>query len=120
MARKLLSGIFAVILIAGFIMVSDQAMAAEEKKPEQFVGILAYRTGPFAAGGSGWSSARGLASRLTTNSAAITKAAEARRSLAITGAPLNGRPPRTIALDPSIAISAPSRPALRDCRSRRR
>jgi branched-chain amino acid transport system substrate-binding protein len=58
MARKLLSGIFAVILIAGFIMVSDQTMAAEEEKPEQFVGILAYRTGPFAAGGSGWSSGK--------------------------------------------------------------
>jgi branched-chain amino acid transport system substrate-binding protein len=55
MVRKLLCGIFVVILIAGFIMVSDQAMAAEEK-PEQFVGILAYRTGPFAAGGSGFSS----------------------------------------------------------------
>ena len=39
-------------------MVSTQAMAAEEKKPEQFVGILAYRTGPFAAGGSGWSSGK--------------------------------------------------------------
>ena len=58
MARKLLSGIVALILVAGFIMVSVQAMAAEEKKPEQFVGILAYRTGPFAAGGSGWSSGK--------------------------------------------------------------
>ena len=56
MARKLLSGIVALILVAGFIMISGQAMAAEEKKPEQFVGILAYRTGPFAAGGSGFSS----------------------------------------------------------------
>jgi len=58
MVRKLLSGIVALILVAGFIMVSVQAMAAEEKKPEQFVGILAYRTGPFAAGGSGWSSGK--------------------------------------------------------------
>ena len=56
MARKLLSGIFALILVAGFVLVSDSAMAAEEEKPEQFVGILAYRTGPFAAGGSGFSS----------------------------------------------------------------
>ena len=51
MTRKLLSGIFVLILVAGFMMVSDQVMAAEEK-PEQFVGILAYRTGPFEAGGS--------------------------------------------------------------------
>ena len=58
MVRKLLFGIVALILVAGFIMVSTQAMAAEEKKPEQFVGILAYRTGPFAAGGSGWSSGK--------------------------------------------------------------
>jgi branched-chain amino acid transport system substrate-binding protein len=58
MTRKLLSGIVALILVAGFIMVSVQAMAAEEQKPEQFVGILAYRTGPFAAGGSGFSSGK--------------------------------------------------------------
>jgi branched-chain amino acid transport system substrate-binding protein len=58
MLRKLLSGIVALILVAGFIMVATQAMAAEEKKPEQFMGILAYRTGPFAAGGSGWSSGK--------------------------------------------------------------
>jgi branched-chain amino acid transport system substrate-binding protein len=58
MVRKLLFGIVALILLAGFFMVSTQAMAAEEKKPEQFVGILAYRTGPFAAGGSGWSSGK--------------------------------------------------------------
>jgi branched-chain amino acid transport system substrate-binding protein len=56
MARKLVFSIFALLLVAGFIMISGQAMAAEEKKPEQFVGILAYRTGPFAAGGSGFSS----------------------------------------------------------------
>ena len=56
MARKLVVGIFALILVTGFMMVSGQVMAAEEKKPEQFVGILAYRTGPFAAGGSGFSS----------------------------------------------------------------
>jgi branched-chain amino acid transport system substrate-binding protein len=56
MGRKLIFIILIGVLMAGFVMVSDQAMAAEEKKPEQFVGILAYRTGPFAAGGSGWSS----------------------------------------------------------------
>jgi branched-chain amino acid transport system substrate-binding protein len=48
--------IFVGVLMAGFVMVVNPAMAAEEKKPEQFVGILAYRTGPFAAGGSGFSS----------------------------------------------------------------
>ncbi|MCP4665028.1 MAG: ABC transporter substrate-binding protein [Deltaproteobacteria bacterium] len=56
MGRKLFISIFALVLLAGFVLVSGQAMAAEEKKPEQFVGILAYRTGPFAAGGSGFSS----------------------------------------------------------------
>ena len=55
MGRKLISIIFVVVLVAGFTIVSNQAMAAEEK-PKQFVGILAYRTGPFAAGGSGFSS----------------------------------------------------------------
>jgi branched-chain amino acid transport system substrate-binding protein len=55
MGRKLISIIFVAVFVAGFAMVTNQAMAAEEK-PEQFVGILAYRTGPFAAGGSGWSS----------------------------------------------------------------
>jgi len=48
--------VFTLVLAASFVMVSGPAMAAEEKKPEQFVGVLAYRTGPFAAGGSGWSS----------------------------------------------------------------
>jgi branched-chain amino acid transport system substrate-binding protein len=56
MGRKLISIIFVVVFMAGFLMVMNQAMAAAEKKPEQFVGILAYRTGPFAAGGSGFSS----------------------------------------------------------------
>jgi len=37
------------------VLTWGQAMAAEEK-PKQFVGVLAYRTGPFAAGGSGFSS----------------------------------------------------------------
>ncbi|MGD9074406.1 MAG: ABC transporter substrate-binding protein, partial [Desulfobacteraceae bacterium] len=56
MGRKLIFMIFVGVLMAGFVMVVNPAMAAEEKKPEQFVGILAYRTGPFAAGGSGFSS----------------------------------------------------------------
>ena len=57
MGRKLIFSLFAVVIAASFVMVPGPAMAAEEKKkPEQFVGILAYRTGPFAAGGSGWSS----------------------------------------------------------------
>jgi branched-chain amino acid transport system substrate-binding protein len=55
MGRKLISMVFVLVFVAGVAVVTDQAMAAEEK-PEQFVGILAYRTGPFAAGGSGWSS----------------------------------------------------------------
>jgi branched-chain amino acid transport system substrate-binding protein len=55
MGRKLISIIFVMVLVASFTIVSNQAMAAEEK-PKQFVGILAYRTGPFAAGGSGFSS----------------------------------------------------------------
>lgn len=58
MARKFIVGLFVLVLAASFIMVWGPAMAAEEKKegPTQFVGILAYRTGPFAAGGSGFSS----------------------------------------------------------------
>jgi branched-chain amino acid transport system substrate-binding protein len=56
MGRKLIFMIFVGALMASFVMGTNTAMAAEEKKPEQFVGILAYRTGPFAAGGSGWSS----------------------------------------------------------------
>ena len=56
MARKFMLIVFTLVLAASFVMVSGPAMAAEEKKPEQFVGILSYRTGAFAAGGSGWSS----------------------------------------------------------------
>jgi len=56
MARKFMLIVFTLVLAASFVMVSGPAMTAEEKKPEQFVGVLAYRTGPFAAGGSGWSS----------------------------------------------------------------
>ena len=58
MGRKLIFAIFVFVLAASFVMVSGPAMAAEKKKegPTQFIGILAYRTGPFAAGGSGFSS----------------------------------------------------------------
>ena len=58
MGRKLMFGLFAIVIAASFVLISGPAMAAEEKKdePTQFVGILAYRTGPFAAGGSGFSS----------------------------------------------------------------
>jgi len=56
MRRKSILIILMIVFVASFVGVTGQAMAAEEEKPEQFVGILAYRTGPFAAGGSGWSS----------------------------------------------------------------
>jgi len=56
MGRKLTFTIFALVLVASFVLSWGQTMAAEEKKPEQYVGLLVYRTGPFAAGGSGWSS----------------------------------------------------------------
>ena len=58
MGRKLTFTIFALVLVASFVLSSGQAMAAEEKKPEQFVGLLAYRTGPFAAGGTGLTSGK--------------------------------------------------------------
>jgi len=55
MERKLFIGFLGLVLLASFVMVSGQALAAEKKKegPTQFVGLLIYRTGPFAAGGSG-------------------------------------------------------------------
>lgn len=53
MYRKIIFTIFALVLVASFVMLPGQAMAEEKT---QFVGILAYRTGPFAAGGSGYSS----------------------------------------------------------------
>ena len=42
---------------------------------------------------------------------ASTSAALARRSLAMTGAPLRRLPPFTIALGPSMEMSAPRRPS---------
>lgn len=58
MGRKLILILLAVVLVAGFIVASSPVMAAEEKKEplKQFFGILIYRTGPFAAGGSGFGS----------------------------------------------------------------
>ncbi len=52
MRRKLIFTIFALVFAAGLVMAAGQALAAEEEKT-QFIGLLSYRTGPFAAGGSG-------------------------------------------------------------------
>ena len=53
MGPKFIFRLFAVILLSCLVL-SGQAPAADEKT--QFFPILAYRTGPFAAGGSGFSS----------------------------------------------------------------
>ncbi len=53
MGRKPIFTLFALILVSSLIL-SGQALAEDEKT--QFFPILAYRTGPFAAGGSGFSS----------------------------------------------------------------
>ena len=53
MGRKLIFTIFALTLLSS-LMLTGQALAEDEKT--QFFPILAYRTGPFAAGGSGFSS----------------------------------------------------------------
>ena len=53
MGRKFVLTLFTLILL-GSLVLTGQALAAEEKT--QFFPILAYRTGPFAAGGSGFSS----------------------------------------------------------------
>jgi len=53
MGRKLIFTLFALILMSCLVL-PGQAPAADEKT--QFMPILAYRTGPFAAGGSGFSS----------------------------------------------------------------
>jgi len=53
MGRKFTFTLMALILVSGLVL-SGQALAEEEKT--QFFPILAYRTGPFAAGGSGFSS----------------------------------------------------------------
>jgi branched-chain amino acid transport system substrate-binding protein len=53
MGRKFIFTLFALILLSCLVL-PGQALAADEKT--QFMPILAYRTGPFAAGGSGFSS----------------------------------------------------------------
>ncbi len=53
MERKVIFRLFALILLSCLVL-PGQAPAADEKT--QFLPILAYRTGPFAAGGSGFSS----------------------------------------------------------------
>ncbi len=55
MRRKLIFTIFALVFAAGLVMAAGQALAAEEK-PTQFFGFGFYRTGPYAAGGSGYAS----------------------------------------------------------------
>jgi branched-chain amino acid transport system substrate-binding protein len=56
MGKKAIFSLLVLVLAASLWMTRNQAMAAEEKKPTQFVGLLSYRTGPFAAGGSGYAS----------------------------------------------------------------
>jgi branched-chain amino acid transport system substrate-binding protein len=53
MGRKLIFTVFALILMSCLVL-PGQAPAADEKT--QFMPLLAYRTGPFAAGGSGFTS----------------------------------------------------------------
>jgi branched-chain amino acid transport system substrate-binding protein len=53
MRRKFTFTLLALILLSGLVL-TGQALAEDEKT--QFFPILAYRTGPFAAGGSGFSS----------------------------------------------------------------
>lgn len=56
MGRKWMFTVIGLVLVLSLSLTAGLAMAAEEDKPKQFVGVLAYRTGPFAAGGSGFSS----------------------------------------------------------------
>ena len=53
MGRKLIFTVFSLILMSCLVL-PGQAPAADEKT--QFMPLLAYRTGPFAAGGSGFTS----------------------------------------------------------------
>ena len=53
MGRKCIFTLLALALVSGLVL-SGQALAADEET--QFFGILIYRTGPFAAGGSGFGS----------------------------------------------------------------
>jgi len=58
MRRNFIFTLFALVLVGSLVLASGQAQAAEKKKegPTQFFGLLIYRTGPFAAGGSGMGS----------------------------------------------------------------
>jgi branched-chain amino acid transport system substrate-binding protein len=53
MRRKFIFTIIALVLLGSPVMIPGQVLAEEQT---QFFPILAYRTGPFAAGGSGFSS----------------------------------------------------------------
>jgi branched-chain amino acid transport system substrate-binding protein len=53
MGRKFIFTLLALVLV-GSLVLSGQALAEEEKT--QYIGLLTYRTGPFAAGGSGFAS----------------------------------------------------------------
>jgi branched-chain amino acid transport system substrate-binding protein len=53
MRRKLISMLLSFVLVASLGMAAGQVMAEEKT---QFYGLLIYRTGPFAAGGSGFGS----------------------------------------------------------------
>jgi branched-chain amino acid transport system substrate-binding protein len=56
MGRKFIFGLFALVLVVSLLMTTGQALAQKKEPLKQFVGILIYRTGPFAAGGSGFGS----------------------------------------------------------------
>jgi len=55
MRRKFLLVVLALVLMFTFVVITGQALAAEEKKeaPKQYIPMLSYWSGPFAAGGSG-------------------------------------------------------------------
>jgi branched-chain amino acid transport system substrate-binding protein len=53
MERKMIFAFLALVFVASLIMVPGQALAEEKK---QFFGFGFYRTGPYAAGGSGYAS----------------------------------------------------------------
>jgi len=52
MGRKLFFKIFVLVLAASFVVLAGQAMAADEKKEplKQYIPVISYWTGPFAAG----------------------------------------------------------------------
>ncbi|MFH1242989.1 MAG: ABC transporter substrate-binding protein [Pseudomonadota bacterium] len=57
MGRKSILAAFCLVLAISLVMVCGPSMAQEKKEPlKQFFGILIYRTGPYAPGGSGFGS----------------------------------------------------------------